>query len=174
MLNSVHANHSIYNQYRLNAIKFFIVIIKESKQYWNFIVDNPTGNANFNEDIYRILGVKVLIDLSTIFEKSGMYEHAIEASTYIEIVYPYRGAMNKARVAERQGHFTSSIESMLGIYKTHKEGKLSLAKTTIIDLILNIGWAIVSGRIGEHKALGWELSKIITKLYKFLELIKSK
>lgn len=163
VLNSVHVNNSIYNQDRLTAIRFFVKVVNDSeqykilKQYWDLVVDNPIGKDNLNEDIYRIIGVEVLISLATIFEKAAMYKQAIEAADYIKMVYPYKGKMNKARIAERQGNFGDSMKAMLAIQQQYKSKELYLAKRTVVDLSLNMGWAIVSGRLEEYKELCAEL-----------------
>lgn len=159
VLNSVHVNNSIYNQDRLTAIRFFIQVVNDSeqykilKQYWNVVVDNPIGKDNLNEDIYRIIGVDILIELATVFEKAAMYEQAIEAANYIEMVYPYKGKMNRARVAERQGNFIASMEAMLEIQQQFKNNEIELDKSTVVNLNLNMGWAIVSGRLEQYRNL---------------------
>src|SRR5690606_29575922 len=93
VLNSVHHNTSIYNKDRLEAIRFFVEVIRDSeqykilKQYWSLVTDNSATGAQLNGDIYRILGIPLLLDLATIFEKAAMYEDAFNASNYIETVY---------------------------------------------------------------------------------------
>jgi tetratricopeptide (TPR) repeat protein len=163
VLNSVHQNSSIYNNDRLEAIRFFVTIIRDSeqykimKQYWNLVIDNSVAGLQLNEDIYRILGIPLLLDLATIFEKAAMYDHAHQASGYIETVFPYRGMINKARIAERQGRFEDSVTAMLEIIAAQKQENLKLEVSSIVDLNLNISWAVVSGRLENHRKLGREL-----------------
>lgn len=163
VLNSVHHNTSIYNRDRLDAIRFFVEVIRDSeqykilKQYWDLVTDNSVGGAQLNEDIYRILGIPLLLDLATIFEKAAMYDYAYKASNYIETVYPYRGKINKARIAERQGRFADSVAAMLEIIDAQEQANIRLDANSIIDLNLNISWAVVSGRLEEHRILGKKL-----------------
>ena len=163
VLNSVHHNTSIYNKDRLEAIRFFVEVIRDSeqykilKQYWSLVTDNSATGAQLNEDIYRILGIPLLLDLATIFEKAAMYEDAFNASNYIETVYPYKGKINKARIAERQGRFSDSVVAMLEIIEAWKQREVHLDTNSVIDLNLNISWAVVSGRLEEYRVLGKEL-----------------
>ncbi|MCP4438000.1 MAG: hypothetical protein GY810_03575 [Aureispira sp.] len=160
LLNSIHKNTSIYNNHRLEAIRFFIRVIRDSeqykilKQYWELVTQNTSGEGNLNEDIYRIIGVELLDDLATLFERAAMYQHAAGALDYLEMVYPYRGKMGKARIAERQGNFDVSVKSMLEIQKDWKQKEIVLSHTSVVDLHLNLAWAIVSGRLKERQEIG--------------------
>jgi tetratricopeptide (TPR) repeat protein len=163
VLNSVHHNSSIYNHDRLEAIRFFVEVIDHSeqykimKQYWNLVIDNSESGVQLNEDIYRILGIPLLLKLATIFEKAAMYDYAHVASEYIETIFPYRGKVNKARISERQGRFEDSVVAMLEIIEAQKQNNIRLELASIIDLNLNISWAIVSGRLENYRTLGWSL-----------------
>lgn len=160
LLNSIHENTSIYNAHRLEAIRFFIRVIRDSeqyrvlKQYWALITQSTTGETNLNEDIYRIIGVELLDDLATLFERAAMYQEAQSALDYLEMVYPYRGKMGKARIAERQGNFSASVKAMLIIQKDWKKEEIVLSNSSVVDLHLNIAWAIVSGRLKEEEEIG--------------------
>src|SRR5690606_7344903 len=127
------------------------------KQYWSLVTDNSATGAELNEDIYRILGIPLLLDLATIFEKAAMYEDAFNASNYIEAVYHYKVKINKARIAERQGRFSDSVVAMLEIIEAWKQREVHLDTNSVIDLNLNISWAVVSGRLEEYRVLGKEL-----------------
>jgi len=169
VLNSVQHNTSIYNHDRLQAIRVFVKIIRDSEQYkilkcyWDLLtVDNDNLGKKSNKGIYRILGVPLLIDLATIFEKAAMYEYGYQASEYIETVYPYRGKINKARIAERQGRFADAVAAMLEILENKD---IQLGTESIVDLNLNIAWAIVSGRLENYRALG---KKLLNDAQKYL------
>lgn len=172
VLNSVHHNTSIYNHDRLEAIRFFVKIIRDSEQYkilkcyWDLLTyEKEDSDKKNNEDIYRILGVPLLIDLATIFEKAAMYEYGYQASEYIETVYPYRGKINKARIAERQGRFADSVAAMLEILEKKDSAEIHLGIESIVDLNLNIAWAVVSGRLETYRELG---KKLLSEAEKYL------
>lgn len=160
LLNSMHKNTSIYNAHRLDAIRFFIKVIRDSeqykilKQYWGLVTQNSTSENSLNEDVYRIIGVELLDDLATLFERAAMYQEAQSALNYLEMVYPYRGKMGKARIAERQGNFAASVKAMLAIQQDWKKEEIALSNTSIVDLHLNIAWAVVSGRLKEKQQIG--------------------
>lgn len=161
VLNGVHQNVSIHNHDRLEALRFFVRVINSSeqykilKQYWELVIANPAGDY-LSEDVYRILGVDLLNDLATLFERAAMYDHAIKALNYLEMVYPYRGKVGKARIAERQGNYEKSVVSMLEIRNQWKSQQIDLQTFSAIDLNLNIAWAVVSGRLEAHKNTGLE------------------
>lgn len=159
-LASTQEKESIYNEHRLAAIRFFVNVIHESeqykilKQYWELVIGSQGENKDINEDVYRIIGVDLLLELATIFERAAMYDNADNALDYVERIFPFRGKVGKARVKERQGHFQVSVVSMLEILEDWKEEKINLEDQSIIDLNLNISWAIVSGRLDKYRPIG--------------------
>ncbi len=161
-INSVQSKVSIYNEERLAAIRFFVNIIHESeqykilKQYWPILIQQPAEVASNSEDIYRIIGVDYLLQLTTIFERAGLYEQANVTLDYLERVFPFRGKVGKARIQERQGNFETSVCALLDIRNAWKKGALTLQDTAVIDLDLNSSWAIVSGRLEAYRAAGEE------------------
>lgn len=161
-LNSVQANVSIYNEERLAAIRFFVTIIHNSeqykilKQYWDLLVTQPPQIASNSEDIYRIIGVDYLLQLTTIFERAGLYEQANVTLDYLERVFPFRGKVGKARIQERQGNFETSVKALLSIHSAWQQKELMLQDQAVIDLNLNSSWAIVSGRLEDYRAVGKE------------------
>ena len=144
VLTSVHTNASIYNHDRLEALRFFVQVIRKSeqykilKQYWELVIFNPKGSDNLNEDVYRIIGIQPLLDLIVVFERAAMYDHAVLALDYIETVYPFRGIVGKARIMERKGNFEVSVKAMLGILADWREGTITLDNQSVVDLGLNI------------------------------------
>ncbi|BDS12205.1 hypothetical protein [Aureispira anguillae] len=159
-LNSIQEKESIYNEHRLIAIRFFVTVIHESEQYkvlkkyWNLAIGNPNASKDMNEDVYRIIGVDLLLQLTTIFERAAMYDNARIALDYIERIFPFRGIVGKARIKERQGNFETSVVDMLAVLEDWKTGKINLKDSSIIDLNLNISWAIVSGRLESRRNIG--------------------
>lgn len=161
-LNGILENHSIYNQDRLVAIRFFIQLISKSEQYkvfkyyWELIIENTTDEESSSEEIYRIIGVEQLLELINIFERAGMYNYSREALDYVETIFPLKGKMGKSRVSESEGKYEESVKSMLGIRDDWKSGKIELGLESIVDLNLDIAWTIVSGRLEEYRSTGRE------------------
>lgn len=164
-LNCILENNSIYNESRLVAIRFFIKIISKSehykvfKNYWRLIIENLTsdeGDKPVGEEIYRIIGVEQLLELTTIFERAGMYEDSLQALDYVETIFPLKGKIGKLRVYESEGKFEKSVQSILAIREDWKKGKIELSLEASIDLNLDIAWAIVSGRLENYKTEGRE------------------
>jgi tetratricopeptide (TPR) repeat protein len=161
-LNEILEKSSIYDKDRLNAIRFFIKVTskleqyKIFKQYWHLIIENPTDITEPNEEIYRIIGVEQLIELTTMFERAAMYKHALSALSYVETISPFKGKVGKARVLEREGKFDEAVTSMIGIRNDWKSGKLQLTVESGIDLNLDIAWVIVSGRLEDYRTVGRE------------------
>mgnify|MGYP006276793037 CR=1 FL=1 len=155
LLNAVQYNQAIYDQGRLAALRFFVEVSHETeqyqilKQYWPIVAKTASTS-----DLYRILGVELLDNLATLFERAAMYAQATEALTYLENVFPYRGQMGKARVLERQGNFERAVQAMLSIKTAWEKETISLHTDALVDLHLNLAWAIVSGRLETQKALG--------------------
>ncbi len=158
----IQENESIYNENRLAAIRFFVESIDTSEQYkifkkyWNLVIENLSERKDMNNDVYRIIGVNSLLQLATIFERAAMYDYAQDALSYIKRVYPFRGLIGKARIKERQGNFEQSVQEMLKIRDDWKQKKITLKNKSIIDLNLDISWAIVSGRLVEYESVGRE------------------
>ncbi len=73
---------------------------------------------------------------------------------YIERVFPFRGKVGKARVLERQGNFDSAVAALLDIHQEWEQGHITLSDAPLVDLCLNISWAIVSGRLEVRRAVG--------------------
>lgn len=161
-LNCIQENESIYNDKRLAAIRFFVESINGSEQYkilkkyWDLVIENLSEKKDMNNDVYRIIGVDSLLKLATIFERAAMYTHAFDALAYIERVYPFKGQIGKARIKERQGNFEHSVTAMLKIREDWKQQKINMGNNSVIDLNLDISWAIVSGRLTPYKKVGRE------------------
>lgn len=161
-LNYIQENESIYNEKRLVAIRFFVESINGSEQYkilkkyWDLVIENLSEKKDMNNDVYRIIGVDSLLKLATIFERAAMYEHAYDALEYIERVYPFKGQIGKARIEERRGNFKNSVDAMLKIREDWKNEKIRLGNNSVIDLNLDISWAIVSGRLTAYQSVGRE------------------
>lgn len=159
-LSSTQEKESIYKEHRLAAIRFFVTVIHNSeqykilKQYWNLVIESESAAKDMNEDVYRIIGVDLLLKLATIFERAAMYENAHLALDYIERIFPFRGKVGKARIQERQGNFETAVLSLLDIRQDWKDQKIVLEDNSLIDLNLNISWAIVSGRLEGRRAEG--------------------
>ena len=168
-LNAIFENHSIYNKDRLTAIHFFIEITgkleqyKIFKQYWHLIIENPTDHPDSNEDIYRIIGVEQLLELITIFERAAMYKDALNALDYVEMIFPFKGKIGKARILEREGKFDEAVLSMLQIRNDWKSGKIQLTVESALDLNLDIAWTIVSGRLENYHSVGREVCEDASK-----------
>ncbi|MBL4650009.1 MAG: hypothetical protein JKY03_09775 [Aureispira sp.] len=162
-LSSTQEKESIYKEHRLAAIRFFVTVIdtteqyKVLKKYWNLVIKSQAEAKDMNEDVYRILGVDLLLKLATIFERAAMYENAHLALDYIERIFPFRGKVGKARIQERQGNFETAVLSLLIIRQDWKDQKIVLEDNSLIDLNLNISWAIVSGRLEARRAEGKEI-----------------
>lgn len=160
LLNSVQLQVSIYNEDRLAALRFFVQVIhdleqyKILKQYWGVLLEQPPEVTNSSQDIYRIIGVPVLLQLATIFERAALYDWAGETLEYIERIFPFRGKVGKARVLERQGNFDQAVTALLMIHKDWEQGKITLKDESLVDLCLNISWAIVSGRLEDRRGIG--------------------
>ena len=120
------------------------------------IIKNPAEDTDQNEEIYRIIGVELLINLTTVFERAAMYKHAIDALNYVETIFPFRGRIGKARIKEREGNYEEAVTSMLGIRDDWKNDKIQLTVESSIDLNLDIAWVIVSGRLENHRLVGRE------------------
>ncbi|WP_340200662.1 hypothetical protein [Ascidiimonas sp. W6] len=161
-LNCILENESIYKENRLAAIRFFVDSVSSSEQYkilkkyWYLVIENLSEKKDMNNDVYRIIGVDSLLKLATIFERAAMYEHAHDALAYIEQIYPFRGQIGKARIKERQGNFEHSVQTMLKIREDWKQEKISLERSSVVDLNLDISWAIVSGRLANYQSVGRE------------------
>lgn len=161
-LNSVQTKVSTYKEERLTAIRFFVEVIHQSeqykilKQYWPLLIQQPPQVASNKEDIYRIIGVDYLLQLTTIFERAGLYEQANVTLDYLEKVFPFRGKVGKARIQERQGNFEVSVQALLAIRTAWQQQQLTLQDKAVIDLDLNSSWAIVSGRLEQYRAVGEE------------------
>lgn len=159
-LSSTQEKESIYKEHRLAAIRFFVTVIHNSeqykilKQYWDLVIESQGEAKDMNEDVYRIIGVDLLLKLATIFERAAMYENAHLALDYIERIFPFRGKVGKARIQERQGYFEKAVVSLLEIRQDWKDQKIILEDDSLIDLNLNISWAIVSGRLEARRAEG--------------------
>jgi hypothetical protein len=159
-LSSTQEKESIYKEHRLAAIRFFVTVIHNSeqykilKQYWNLVIESESAAKDMNEDVYRIIGVDLLLKLATIFERAAMYKNAHLALDYIERIFPFRGKVGKARIQERQGNFETAVLSLLDIRQDWKDQKIVLEDNSLIDLNLNISWAIVSGRLEGRRAEG--------------------
>jgi hypothetical protein len=160
LLNAQQEKNSIYNQKRLEAIRFFVKIIHNSEQYkilksyWELISQRKAEEEGSMADLYRILGVDLLDQLATLFERAAIYDQAILTLDYLETVYPYRAKMGKARITERQGDFRASVEAMLEIHSNWKANQITLSHYSVVDLQLNLAWAIVSGRLDDYRQLG--------------------
>jgi tetratricopeptide (TPR) repeat protein len=179
-LNNAQEYESIYNENRLTAIRFFVQVIYQTeqykilKQYWSFIIKNPYDDKNMNEDVYRILGVDLLLNLATIFERAAMYSHAKEALDYIERIFPFKGKVGKARIKERQGGFEESVISMLQIRNDSTAGNIKLHEEFLIELSLDISWAIVSGRLEEYRVVGREtIAEAKMLLYSTFDVVRN-
>lgn len=165
LLNAQQEKNSVYNQQRLEAIRFFIRVIDDSEQYkilksyWNLISHEESDKGNLHTEVFRIIGVDLLDELATLFERAAIYPLAHLALDYLETVYPYRGKMGKARITERQGNFRASVEAMLEIQADWEKQEISLAKHSVVDLKLNLAWAIVSGRLEDAQKLGRQALK---------------
>ena len=161
-LNSTQEYESIYNEHRLMAIRFFIQVIYDTQQfkilkkYWSLIITNLTENKDMNADVYRIIGVDLLLNLTVTFERAAMYENAGEALDYIERVYPFRGKVGKARIMERRGDYEASIISMSEILDAWNKGEIQLKEGSLVDLNLDISWAVVCGRLEQYREKGWK------------------
>lgn len=159
-LSSTQEKESIYKEHRLAAIRFFVTVIHSTEQYkilkkyWNLVIKSQAEAKDMNEDVYRIIGVDLLLKLATIFERAAMYENAHLALDYIERIFPFRGKVGKARIQERQGNFETAVLSLLTIRQDWKNQKIVLENDSLIDLNLNISWAIVSGRLEARRAEG--------------------
>lgn len=157
---STQVKESIYKEQRLAAIRFFVNIIYASeqykilKQYWTLVIASQAEAKDMNEDVYRIIGVDLLLQLATIFERAAMYENAHLALDYIERIFPFRGQVGKARIQERQGDFEAAVLSLLSIRQDWQDQKIVLEESSLIDLNLNISWAIVSGRLEARRTEG--------------------
>ncbi|MCH2043125.1 MAG: hypothetical protein MK212_03215 [Saprospiraceae bacterium] len=160
LLNAQQVKNSIYNQQRLETIRFFIDVIHQSeqykilKQYWKLIGQQIANTQQSDTDIFRIIGIKNLDKAATLFERAAMYQEAQQALEYLETVYPYRAKMGKARITERQGNFRTSVEAMLVIQTQWSDKAINLTKFSVIDLHLNLAWAIVSGRLEDFRLQG--------------------
>lgn len=179
-LSSTQEKESIYKEQRLAAIRFFVIIIDASeqykilKQYWDLVIASPTETKDMNEDVYRILGVDLLLKLATLFERAAMYENAHLALDYIERIFPFRGKVGKARIQERQGNFELAVSSLLTIRQDWQDEKIELEDNSLIDLYLNISWAIVSGRLEARRAEGREIiAAAKTRLYSKFDAIRN-
>ncbi len=156
----IQEDESIYNENRLAGIRFFVSAVNQSEQYkilktyWNIVVGTPFESKDMNNDIYRIVGLDSLLKLATGFEHAGMYEHAYNALEYIEQVYPFKGKIGKARIKERQGDYREAVLAMLKIREDWKQARLRLNEDSIVDLNLDISWAITSGRLLDYQAIG--------------------
>jgi tetratricopeptide (TPR) repeat protein len=167
VLNAVQAQSSIYNHDRLEAIRFFVRTIQASeqynilKQYWPLVAQHTN-----TEDIYRILGQELLIDLATLFERAAMYRDAEMALGYIEHIFPFKAQIGLARLAERQGNFAHSEQILGEMIQGYETGKIPLSKNSYLDLLLNYAWTIVSGRLNSAKEAGEAaLDKLQAGLY---------
>ena len=161
-INCILENNSLYDEDRLVAIRFFIKIVGKSEQYkvfkyyWPLIIKNTTDEIDTNEDIYRIIGVEQLLELTTIFERSGMYKHALKALDYVETIFPLKGKTGKARISESEGKYDESVKSMLEIRDEWQRDKIQLSIESSVDMDLNIAWTIVSGRLENYRSAGRE------------------
>lgn len=160
LLNSVQLQVSIYNEDRLAAIQFFVDVIyaqeqyKILKQYWTLLLEQPPEATNSSQDIYRIIGVPVLLQLATIFERAALYDLAYDTLEYLERVFPFRGKVGKARILERQGDFEASVRDLLVVLDDWEAGRIVLKDESVVDLTQNIAWAIVSGRLVDQRVVG--------------------
>ena len=163
LVNSLYAKVSIYNPKRLLALRYFIQTVRDTEQYkifnkyWDIVAAPPASllaQTTSEADVYRIVGVNWLIDLAVLFEKAAQYERAETAYRFIEEVYPYRGKIGRAKVAEKRGNYLESTLSMLEIVAQYEQKTVELSKVSLIDLNLNLAWAIVSGRLEAHKLRG--------------------
>lgn len=161
-LNSSLEKLSIYNKNRLTAIRFFVKLTNRSeqykifKQYWHLIIKDFEDHLDLNEEIYRIIGVEMLLQLTTIFERSAMYKHALNALNYVETIIPLKGKIGKARLKEREGKFEDAVSRMLEIRNEWKDDVLQLSLESIVDLNSDIAWVIVSGRLEAYRLIGRE------------------
>lgn len=178
-LNHVLENESIYNEERLAAIRFFVTVISKTQQYkifkkyWALIIQNNLETKDMNEDVYRIIGVDLLLELTTIFEKSAMYHEGWNALDYVQRIFPFRGKVGKARIKERQGNFAEAVELMLQILNDWKANKIELQEDSIVDLSLDISWAIVSGRLEQYRTVGRTLiAEVGTRLNNKFDTIR--
>lgn len=179
-LSSTQEKESIYNEHRLTAIRFFVEVIHASeqykilKQYWSLVIGSNEVSKDMNEDVYRIIGVDLLLKLTTIFERAAMYDNAHLALDYVERIFPFRGMVGKARIQERQGNFEASVKSLLRIRQDWKEKIIHLENNSLVDLNLNIAWAIVSGRLEKQRTTGREtIEAAKTLLYSKFDAIRN-
>ena len=85
-----------------------------------------------------------------------MYKDALDALDYVEMIFPLKGKVGKARISEREGKFDEAIMSMLQIRDDWKSGKVQLTVDSSVDLNLDIAWTIVSGRLDNYRPVGRE------------------
>lgn len=159
LINSLYIKTSIYNESRLQAVRYFIQAMRDLEQYRLFktywpLVARSTTPGTTESDLYRVLGVSWLIDLAALFEKAALYDRAWAALDFVEKVFPYRGKVGKARVSERRGDYLGSTLAMLDVLNSFADGQIVLEKSSQIDLLLNIAWAVVSGRLEAHRSVG--------------------
>lgn len=159
-LNALQEQESVYHEHRLAAIRQFVRLTLNYEQYnifkryWGLLVEEIATKEDRSQAVYRIIGIEALLNLATIFERAAMYQHAWQALEYIERVFPFRGIVGKGRVQERQGNFKASVDMMLEVLEDWKAQRIQLAQDSLVDLNLNIAWAIVSGRLEQQRVIG--------------------
>jgi len=173
-------NESIYNENRLLAIRFFIKTIydleqyKILKKYWHLVIENLEDEKDMNSDVYRIIGVDLLLNLTFLFERAAMYKHANLALDYVERVFPFRGKIGKAGILERQGKYSEAVVAKLEIKDAWKNQKIHLKDKSLVDLNLDIAWAVVSGRLENYRTIGREsIEDARTLLYSSFDSIRN-
>ncbi len=159
IINSLYAKISIYNEGRLQALRYFVHCMSKMQQYklfknyWTLVAAQQAEDAS-EGDIFRVIGIEPLEDLCYLFEKSAMYDLSMIALDFVENLHPYKGKIGKARVCERRGDYLGSAEMMLRISEQAERGEISLQQESRIDLHQNIAWAIVSGRLEKYRETG--------------------
>ena len=174
VLNGVHLQRQvdIYNPDRLEAIRFFVRSIQFSeqynvlKQYWSLVSASTQDHSTAaKQEIFRILGRELLIDLALLFEKAAQYEWAHQAWTYVQHIQPFAAQLGFARIHEKRGDFSASEQVLAQLLEAERQGQTPLQNSSAIDLRLNYAWTIVSGRLDKRQAGRLALEEVEALLF---------
>lgn len=107
------------------------------------------------EPLFRRLNLESLKHLVVLFERSGRFEQALELARALQSVEGCRYRIAEGRLLERLGRYPEAFaiftqDARLGRLRREASAHPELA----LSLLLQLSWAIVSGRLQEHRSAG--------------------
>ncbi|MGI9544521.1 MAG: hypothetical protein ACR2MX_14770 [Cyclobacteriaceae bacterium] len=151
---NANKNNSIYSINRIKAIEKFISLSARDelfstlRYYWPLATaQNSASPATSNEDILRLIDVKILWQLVDNFFYAGMYDEVNTALKFLEPINSVYADYMRIRIEESRGKYHEAALDYIHLFDKMKTFKVK----EILELKIKMGfsWTVVSGRISE-------------------------